>query len=250
MQRLAVLVVLVIAAIACLLLVSGGGSAPQASGGIAITRLNLRPAQLNPIDFLNPPPLNNYPSVVARVNGVAITGDALASRQVALELIRRRLTGTVPNTYPQELVDQELKTNKSADPLEDLINDELQRQAVQRLDLLPSNDEGVRAARQQQRSMAAVLAQPQLSEAQRQATERELEQAGFPISSDWGADAAFVHRLRDSAGVLRLRQRECKFPFSTAESNPLAGTGGRDCSAFLAKERAHADIVYYVRWAD
>jgi len=238
------IVVLVAVAVSTLAAVACGGGSGDRNGLITIHRIDLEDAELNPFYFLNPSPANDYPDVVAEVNGVAVTGDELASRQVALELTRRQWSGEFADNFPDEVVRQEIEKNEAADPLQELVDEELERQAVIRLGLLPTDEEAMAAAREQQRMSDEAIANAPAE--QREIMLQTMDQIGAP-SGDWGADSEWVERFREARGLVKLRQGQCAMKLPTP--GELSYVGGYDCSAFLAQERESADIVYHVRWA-
>ena len=229
-----------LAAVVLLAACGGGG---DADGLVTIHRLGLEDAELNPVHILNPPPENDYPGVVATVNRIAITGNDLASRQVVLELSRRERED-LADSFPEEL-----DKIASTDPLEELIDEELERQAAESLGLLPTYEEGVGAAREEQRSSESIIAGAPPE--QRQVMRQTLEQLGAP-SGDWGSDREWVDRVRQEWGLARLRNEFCEqAPTPTQSPSILVVQNvGRDCTDFLRRERQGADIVYYVRWAE
>lgn len=227
--------------------VLSGRSGGADGGSLAIHRLDLRSVEVPANTYApNPPtPANDYPAVVATVNGLPIAGDDLAKRQLTLELARRTANGEVEaNVYPDELRDALVAKYAAEDPLETIIDAELERQAVIRIGLLPSQEEAVAYARDLQRLWEDAI---EVAPPDQQEEMRRTEATLWP-SRDWSADAAYVERLREPMGLTELKKQECRWYFETLV--PLNGTGGHDCSAFLQQERARADIVYYVRWAD
>jgi hypothetical protein len=234
------LLVLALLAAAC-----GGGGDGVVDGLVTIDRLDLEDADLDPLYFSNPPPENSYPDVVAAVNGVEITGDSLASREVMLELGGRQLRGL--DALPEAVLAQEMIDPESDDPLEDLIDDELERQAVIRLGLLPSYAEGLKSAQAHEDYLRGAL--EALAPEDREKLERVMRVAG-QYEEGWSSDPAWVERFRASRGLFALKQQYCHYEAKTSEENRLTITGGYDCTAFLRQERQRAEIVYYVRWAD
>jgi len=243
-RRVAVLA-LTAALTLALLAVSCGGGDKGTDGLVAIHRLDLEGTDLNPLYFLNPPPENDYPGVVATVNKVAITGDELASRQVMLELGRQQVLEEWVDVFPLEIVDVQLEKVESEDPLQKLIDDELERQAVVRFGLLPSYEEAVEYTRGLEKKTKRALERAPPDE--REAHEEALRIMGL-LKDDWAADSALVQRYQQGMGLAKLRQQECRWEVKTVDY--VNASAGHDCSEFLRQERERAEIVYYVRWAD
>lgn len=224
----------------------GGGGDRDADGLVTIHRLDLEDADLDPLYFFNPPPEHSYPDVVAAVNGVEITGDSLASREVMLELGERQLRGALGDALPETFLAQELSDLESDDPLEDLINDELKRQAVERLGLLPSHEEAVAYTRQQEEDFTRP--QATVSPEDKEQMLEMLRRLGFP-TEDWASSERIVETYRQQMGLAQLGRDQCR-PLPTPSPGATSYRGGIDCSDFLRQERARAEIVYYARWAD
>jgi hypothetical protein len=230
---------------------SGRGSGDESALAV-IHRLQLAHAQLNSIYFLNPPPPNDYPAVVATVDGASISGDALASRQVVLELNKRQWLKTLPADVPSDFVTQHLGDIDAEDPLDYLIDQELERQAVIRLGYTPSEEDAAALAAKieevTKQDMQAATATPG---AEQQYVELNAAQ-GLP-ASNWASDTAYVNRTRAVLGDIRLRKSICSQPTPTQTPTLNELFSGNNCAAyrdFLQRERKHADIVYFVRWAD
>lgn len=212
---------------------------------IPIERLDLAGVELTYADFFNPPFAAQYPSVVATVNGEEVTGEALVRRQLQLELNLRGAKDTddylgVVGDYTRELL--------VLDPLEAVIDDTLERQAIERLGLLPSQEEAIEYTRAAEESFydAADQANPDGSGEGREESLDLMRLQGLP-TRDWASSEKLVEVYRQGAGKARLRQQVCR---NTTEIQGFLNLStGRDCSAFLADEREDADIVYYVRWA-
>jgi hypothetical protein len=209
---------------------------------IPIERLDLAGAELTFEDYLNPQFANDYPAVVATVNGEEITGEALVRQQVSLELSRRSVLENLEN-MPQFFQEQ-LEDIEATDPLESLIDDELERQAIERLGLLPTYDEAVVYTDEAE---AAFYDAGDGASDGREAALNMMRLQGLP-TTNWASSEQLVEAYRRGAGKASLLQEVCRSP--TPEMGFLNVTNTRDCSDFLAEEREDADIVYYVRWAD
>ena len=228
--------------VAVVLLIATGRSDGRDGNLIEIYHLYLEDIELTMADSVNPPAalVDQYPAVVAEVNGEPISNSALATRQVMLELGRRQWL-EVAADLPEGLYESQLQDIESADPLEDLTNDTLKRQAAERLGLLPSYDEAVAYTEEQE---ASVVALPAL---QREASLETLRLQGLP-TENWASNARIVEGYRQGMGLAKLQQQECDA--MSATPNVQQTTFGYDCSAFLERERERAGIVYYVKWAD
>ncbi len=195
-----------------------------------------------------PPVAHSYPDVVARVNGEAMTGDALMEREVRLENERLSYERNMSQVgLTEEEMAPLIAQFEEADPLELLIEDALLRQAVAREGTLASREEVEESLRLQEESILAGL--ERLNSEDRAEFEAAIRLMGYP-ESDWPSDERIVEYLRGQGGLARLREQVCgEPPDSPMERDPMR-PGGRDCAAFLTAERAAADIVYFVRWAD
>ncbi len=235
-----------LAAMALALVACGGGgssgSVKYAATVVPIKHLDLSSTDLSVVTVLDPPFADQYPTVVATVNGQTLSGSQLASEEMELELNRRSLTPEMLATFP------ELGTRPPADPLDWVISDAVQQQAVERLGLLPTRDEAIAFARQRQSETEAALAQ--MTPGDRARTMDRLRAEGFP-SSDWGSDDRAIQFYRQDVGTSRLRSFCARNESPNLPTEDLsASIGPSTCSRFLANERKHADVVYYVRWAD
>ena len=192
--------------------------------------------------------LGTYPAVVAEVNGRPITGDALVAEQVQLEFGRRQIEAfeDMGQVFPAGYLDQERSDIESTDPLESLIDDELKRQAVERLGLLPSHEDGASFARTAEEAFLGDIDEV----ANPEGVYETLRVLGWP-DHDWDTNEMIVETYRRGMGMTRLRSEYCNAR-TPQPVTALLGfhSGGYDCSAFLAQERESADIVYYVRWVD
>lgn len=220
-----------------------------ADGRTPITRLNFDPAQHIPRIYgeVVPPVDHDYPAVVARVNGEALVGDALMERQVQFESERLSFER---NVMEAGLTEEELASFavqfEEADPLELLIEEALLRQAVASEGMLPSHEEAKESVRLNEASSMEVIANA--GPEGRLALEEALRLMGYP-ESDWASDERIVNWMRERTGLVRLREQVCNGPAGDIEQYD-AVRGNPDCSAFLAAERAAADIEVYVRWVD
>ncbi len=226
-----------------------GLSAACAGGGdederVPIRRIDFTGVELSAADFFDPPFVDQYPEVVAEVNGEPITGEALVRRQVMLELSRRQLIGDTPEAFPEEYVSQQVADIESTDPLEAVIDQELERQAVERLDLLPSYDEAVAFTHEAEEAFRKARDQGLLE--QRQETEELLRLLDMP-AEDWASHEEVVERYRQQMGIGALRNSVCK---EVRTQTPGVLSVGRDCTEFLAEERDKADIRYFVEWVE
>lgn len=233
----------VAAAIAALAAACGGGGG--GGGRVAVRRLDLEDVALTMKDYFDPAIPSPYPAVVAEVNGVPITGESLVRAQVRLELGRRQTTEYQSmDVFPEEHITEEFTKLKSTDPLEELIDDELERQAVERLGYLPSYEEAVANTREQE---AAFFYVPPGAQLQRDDRITMLDLLGWP-HENWADDPDVVETHRQGMGIGELRRERCKRESATEDY--LSLTVRWDCSEFLRRERQRADIVYYVKWAD
>jgi hypothetical protein len=252
-----------LAAIAMALIACGGGSesvpyatvkygsVTYAATVVLIARPDLSSAALSEASIFNPPHADQYPAVVAEVNGKPITGKQLASELVLLELGRRNLLKTTPDAFPPGYVKSQLQEARSADPLKLMIDAELQRQAVERLGLLPTHGEAVAYTNQQEEMF---LHPPGIVSPENRAQTLEiLRPQGFP-DSNWASSDRIVENYREQLGMAKLVHQVCpKYGTPTPTPTPTGFmfiSGGDSCVAFLAQERKNAEIVYYVRWAD
>jgi hypothetical protein len=208
---------------------------------VPVERLDLAGAELTIEDLFNLRFENDYPAVVATVNGEEISGDALSRQQVSLELSRRSADRVDENlggatSYADELAAQ--------DPLEALIDETLKHQAIERLGLLPSDEEAIEYTREQEESFrSAVVTNPE----NREQTLEFLRMQGFP-ESDWASSENVVEGYGWSMAMARLLNDVCR---NATEVRGYVNTStSHNCDAFIAAEREDADIVYYVRWAD
>lgn len=212
------MIILVCAAISLLAgLACGGGSNEPEVVRVPIHRLNFDGMELTLEDLNDLPFADAYPAIVAEVNGEPISGQALAQRQVMQELSRRDAS-----TISEELFrDQMLANIESIDPLEKLIDDALQRQAIERLGLRASDEEAVEYAKTHE----ASVTQPRAT--------------------------VSLEAYRQIVSNMKFEREAC--PTATAAFPLTPGVnfrGSPACDEFLRKEREDAEIVYYVVWAD
>lgn len=250
MTKLFILVLLIAAAAVGVVLSGRGGG--EDNGLVAIQRLDLRAAAIDEMSIFDPPPANGYPAVVATVNGVAISGDALASRQMVLELTKRQWMQALPDQAPAEFVTRHLKEIDAENPLDYLVDQELERQAVIRLGFTPSEEEATAfAAKNEDMTKQVMRAATATPQAQQQFAKLNAAR-GLP-AENWSSDAVYLDRVKQAVGHTRLRNSICSRPTPTGVLSLDELSSGNDCEAyrdFLEQERANADIVYYVRWVD
>jgi hypothetical protein len=240
-------------AVEVLLIACGGGgssgSLKYAPTVVPIKHLDLSDMEVTTADVTNPPLAEGYPDVVTTVNGEPVTSRALASKQALLELGRRQWTGEIAGPL-QEQADAMLDRLQSLDPLEELIDDTLKRQAVERLGLLPSYEEAVDYT--SEREEAFLHPRGTVSPENREETLETMRLQGFP-TENWASDARVVEGYRQGMGFVRLRNEVCskyETPAPIVTPHGFYSLPSSDCAGFLAQERETADIVYYVRWAD
>lgn len=240
MRKMALLTLLLAVALISLSAACGGGE--EDVKRLPIRHLDFTGVEISFADYFNPPFADAYPEVVAEVSGEPITGEALAARQVMLELNRRDL---VAHPIPGELGEQQLSNITSLDPLEALIDEELQRQAVERMDLLPSYEEAVEYTREIEESFKEAGEQGTPEE--RQQMLEFLRRQGWP-TEDWASSEEVVEGYRQQMGIGRLKNEVCKRE-ATVE-NYLNLSVRYDCDDLLREERSRADIDYFVEWVD
>jgi len=246
-----------------LLLIAGALALASACGGddgkpeverVPIRHLDFEGMELTAADYFDPPFVDQYPDVVAEVNGEEITGAHLASQQVYMELDRRYYLTDVPDVFPDSYAASRLEELAATDPLEELIDRALQRQAVERLGLLPSYEEAVAYTREREADIA------KLSPEDRAEADELNRLQGLPIT-DWASNEGIVEASRYAMGQAALRSRVCPtYPPPPVPGEPTAtpipeGPGtvvvsGLGCGGLIAHERERADVVYYVRWVD
>ena len=239
MARVAVIVGLILVAV--VLLIATGRSDGRDGNLIEIYHLNLEDIELTMADYVNPPAalVDQYPAVVAEVNGDPVAGRELVTRQILLELNRRDAIGSSIEAFRE----QQLAAIDATDPLESIVDEKLKAQAVERLGLLPSHEEAVAYTEEQEASVAA------LPPVQREASLQILRLRGLP-TENWASNAQIVEGYRQGMGLAKLLHGVC--PTYAAPQTPAPGLMFMSvgCTEFLDVERAHADIVYYVKWAD
>jgi hypothetical protein len=241
----------------------GGGSVKYAPTVVPIKHFDFSGINLGVGQFQHPPGVDQYPAVVATVNGQPVTGEALARQEVAIESSKRSaadLAARIPDPRPG--ITPATQTPK--DPLDGAIDEQLKQQAIRRLGLLPPHAEAVQYTRDQEATIEKGWADatPEL----RDQEIAMLRDEGFP-ASDWGSSDVAVSFYSQLMALMKLGSVCSKYrtpvpratqpPVSSPSSNvnaiaAFASTyvGSTNCSGFLASERKHADIVYYVRWAD
>jgi hypothetical protein len=243
-----------LAAIAMALIACGGrssGSVKYAPTVVPIKHLNLSGVEITYKEVRQPPGVDQYPAVVATVNGTPVTGTQLASQQVLLEANKRSSTALAAR-FPDPMLQAQAASVASKDPLEAAIDEQLKKQAIERLGLLPSHDEAVKYTRDWEANVEQGL--PNLPPDQRAQQVAMLQDEGFP-ASDWASSDTIVTLYEYMMAETRLTTKVCsKYRTPTPPTTPsgllsLPSTFS-DCAAFLAQERKSADIVYYVRWAD
>ena len=225
MLRLALVAAVMVALLAALACSGGGDDEVQR---VPVRHLDFSGAELTVADFFDPPFANEYPEVVAKVNGEPITGEALASRQVMLERSRRQLRMDLTGAALPELASSQLEEIESIDPLEALIDEELMRQAVELLGLLPSHEEAVQFTRGQEANF--LHPNGTVSPESRKRTLELLRLQGWP-TENWAADERVVEGYRQSLGLGRLKNTKCENVTSTPD--PLTLRVGADCTDFL-----------------
>lgn len=226
MPRLAFILALIIATALALSAACGGGEEPVEV--MAIERVDLTGMELTIADEVNPPFAEEYPDVVAMVNGEPVTSKDLASTQVHYAAI-----------------------GDERDPLEQAIYNKLAVQAADRLGLLMSHDEAVEDARRAQEAMTERIIDG--TQEERETAEYFLFMNGLSLDDDWSTDEAFVEGLR-TGPAYGLLSPECRKEYTMQEIVALQEQDTRElrdtCRRFLDKERENADVVYYVRWVD
>lgn len=227
---------LVLSGVAC------GGGDNDVEDLVAIARIDLSRAELSVADVSDPVVPEEYPDVVARVNGEEITGRSLAVRQVMLELSRRSQAEWM-EMFPGEIPRLVLEEIEATDPLEALIEDTLLKQIAAREGLMPSRQEVMQFAREQQELFERRLEEEAgLAEIEAWAHIHDLDGVA------WSENEAVIEQYRVSQALARARREFCD-PFAT----PFDGLTLRtdyDCASFLAAERGRADLEYFVRWID
>ncbi len=235
----ALIVLILLVAAAC-----GGGSG---GGIVSIQRLDFDPEDhiVNVFGHSVPPVPHEYPAVVATVNGEALTGDALMARQVQLVWTRDSLLGSVSRSDEEfaPLIEQ----FDTADPLKLVIDEALLRQAVLREGTLASRTDVEQSLRENEADLYSEdrgWKPGELAEFQ-----ETVIAYGYPLH-DWAADDGIVEDLRMRRGIGNLGKLACDGIPESPFDHDLTSITGYDCDAFLAAERAAADIEIYVRWVD
>jgi hypothetical protein len=243
--------------VAVLLIACGGGrsgSVKYAPTVVPIKHIDLAGIELTYKESRNPPGADQYPAIVATVNGTQVTGTQLAVQEVLLEAKKRSYASyaQMAGTLSDPVLQARAAGMASKDPLEAAIDEQLKTQAIERLGLLPSHDEAAQYTRDQEATVEQGLAR--VTPDQRDQTIAMLQDEGFP-ASDWASSDTIVTLYEYMMAETRLTTKVCsKYRTSTPPTTPsgllsLPSTFS-DCAAFLAQERKNADIVYYVRWAD
>lgn len=222
----------------------GGGDGDDR---VKIRHLDLDGVELSWADYFDPPLADQYPLVVADVTRVPITGQALAAEQVLRELTRRQAAQGSDDPIAGELLDPQLTETESTDPLDALIDDEVLRQAAERLGFLPSYEEAVEYTRESEEQYQEAIAGASADE--RQSMQDLLQLQGFP-DQDWAADDNVVDVIRQGMGLARLRSAVCETSAPSTLGPVNLISSGWDCSEFLAEQRTDADIRYFVKWED
>lgn len=240
MSRLALLSLLPALALLCLGAACGGGG--EEAERVPIRHLDFTGVELSYADYIDPPFAEQYPEVVAEVNGIPIGGKALAMAEVAAEMKRREAVALDSDLFRQQI----LAYVESTDPLEALIDEELKRQAVERLGLLPSYEEAVEFTRQQEESF--IHPRGTVSPENREQTLEILRLQGLP-TEDWASNETLVEGYRQGMGLASLLHGVC--PTYAAPQTPTPGVvRSSGCTEFLRQEREKADIRYFVEWVD
>ena len=216
----------------------GGGLVKNADGLYVIERYDFKGVDLELGDLVEPRLPNPYPEVVARVNAEEIMGEELLVKEILLELGRCDIADVGEILREQLLADSD-----STDPLNSLIDYSLMKQAVERLSLLPSQEEAIEYTRQMEQTFLHSAGAAGLEGAV-----ELLRLQGFP-AEDWAANDELVERYSETLGLLALRQQECS-PSPTQPPPDSFISFGSDCAAFLAAERENVDIEYFVVWAE
>ena len=209
----------------------------NADGLYVIERLDFKGVDLELADLVKPSIPNPYPEIVATVNAEEIMGEELLVKEISLELGRRDIADV-----GEILKEQLLADSDSTDPLNSLIDYSLMKQAVERLGLLPSQEEAIEYTRQMEQTFLQSAGVAGLESAV-----ELLRLQGFP-AEDWAANDELVERYSETLGLLALRQQECS-PSPTPTPLAFFVDFGLDCAAFLTAERENAEIEYFVVWA-
>lgn len=226
----------------------------NADGLFVVERLDLEGGsyEIGYQDRIVPALESPYPALVARVNGESITGEMLTLKQAELAVQLRQYPEIAEQSgMPDEFLALVEPAFENADPLELLIDDVLLQQAAVRLGYVPSYEEVVERARDF--DAAAEAAEATLAQSSPEllvlAEDRRVR-LGYP-EGDTASDPIRVAGFQDNLAIRNLEKAECD------ERDPTGGIEdfdplhtGRDCLAFLASERAAADIEVYVRWVD
>ena len=233
---------LVFAALAC-----GGGSSSSVTYAptvVSIKRIDFTGVDLSAEDIFNPPVPAEYPQVVAEVNGESISAKQLASLEVGLEMTKRQAVD-IPRP---ELAAQVSAEAEATDPLKAVTDEEIVRQAVERMGLVPSYAEAVTYTREREAEFDKLPLNEQ------ELTLPYLRAQGMP-TSDWASSSQLVDLFRYEMGVSRLRGELVKerMPDYKPSNSRIVIKGSLEDTVlndFATKERKNAKIVYYVRWAD
>jgi hypothetical protein len=236
-----------LAAIAMALVACGGGSSGSvkyAPTVVAIRHVDLAGVTLTYKEVRQPPFADQYPAVVATVNGTPVTGTQLAVQEVFLEANKRSYTETTARFLDPMLQAREASI-ASKDPLEAAIDEQLKEQAIQRLGLLPSHDEAAQYTRDQEATVEQGLARA--TPDQRDQTIVMLKDEGFP-ASDWASSDTIVSFYQAMMAEIRLTTKVClkydaPLPPTTPNGFLSLPSTRSDCSGFLAQQRKNADIV-------
>ena len=169
-------------------------------------------------------------------------GEELLLKEVSLELAQRGSMELGDAIAKLLLADPD-----SADPLNSLISQSLLSQAVERLGLLPSQQEATDYTKQMEDVFLHSRSAPETKTSNFDGALELLRLHGFP-AEDWAASEELVERYRETLGLVALRQQECS-PSPTPPPGSFVSFG-LDCADFLAEERANAVIEYFVVWAE
>ena len=240
LPALIVLFLLVTAAAGFIITIGADGRTP-------ITALEFDPEKhvLRVFGDVVPPVLHDYPDVVATVNGEKLTGDDLMERQVRLVADRLTLENVVSRADDEfaPLFEQ----FDRADPLELVIEEALIRQAVLREGTRMSREEAQESLRDNEAHINNGFADDPPE--QRAEFDAMLIAIGYPLR-DWAGDDRIVENLRMQRGIGTLAKLVCDSRPDSPFERDFTRNTGYDCTAFLAAERAAADIEVSVRWVD
>ena len=205
-----------------------GGFALLAASGIAVAVWAAVPrGQPAPPSYVRP--TSPYPEVVATVNGEPIGGLALAQVEQAFEEQAKRQPQDLP--LPQQ------------DPLDFLIDQHLMLQAADRLGLTPTRQEVEAYARMWEARLNDLPLEQRLE------FETLMAAQGLP-TEDFTDNETLMAAYEQSLKLVKLREymrqqvaQEQRIPVDRVTPAQVAEA----MEAFLAAERAKADIVVLLR---